>query len=379
MSGRVRIAFLLPHLRAGGAERVVVNLLREIDRTGFEPQLFLGRAEGAFLELVPADVPVVDLGGRRARRLPRRIAQLLGERRIDVAYSATAAMNLALLASRWCGGRRTLRIVSEHTTPADHLRESRHAFVRRLLMRHLYSSADAIAVPTDSIGAELKRVLRREALPVVTLPNPVVGQVSGAAQTRGGGRPVIVSAGRLVEAKGFDVLIDAAALLAARGTDFDLRIHGEGPLGPVLRARIDSLGLERKVTLAGYETDLSRVLREADLFVLASRREGFGNVLVEAMAAGLPTLATRCSGPESLIEDGVNGFLAARENPAALAEAMADILADAPRRASVVEAGLATATRFAVGPATRRFEELAGRLAGNVPPAEHPEAGHRQD
>ncbi|HEX8667566.1 MAG TPA: glycosyltransferase [Allosphingosinicella sp.] len=377
MSGRLRIAFLLPHLRPGGAERVVVNLLRALDRERFEPHLFLGSADGAFLELVPEDVEVVGLGGRRARTLPRRIAQLLDERRIDVAYSATPAMNVVLLASCWWGGRRTRRIVSEHTTPADHLRESKHPFVRRLLMRLLYPSADAIAVPTDAIGVELKRVLGRSLLPVVTLPNPAVEGIQRAGGKRRTGRPIIVSAGRLVEAKGFDVLIDAAAFLAGRGLDFALRIHGEGPLEPALREKVASLGLQERVTLAGYESDLSRAFADADLFVLASRREGFGNVLVEAMAAGLPTLATRCSGPESLIEDGVSGFLVAPEDPAALSEAMAGLLAGEARRNSVVEAGYAAARHFAIGPATRRFEALADRLASNPRRANHPEAGHR--
>src|SRR4051812_49209210 len=95
----VRLAFLLPHFRPGGAERVVLNLLRELDRSAFQPFLFLGRLEGGFLELVPPDVETVELGAR-ARRLPPRISALLEKHRIDAAYSATAAMNLALLASR---------------------------------------------------------------------------------------------------------------------------------------------------------------------------------------------------------------------------------------------------------------------------------------
>ena len=372
----MKIAFLLPHLRAGGAERVVVNLLRALDRERFELFLMLGRAEGDFLELVPGDVPVVDLGGRRARRLPRRIAGELDARGIDVACSATAAMNVALLASRWWGGRRTRRIVSEHTTPAEHIAEAKQPLLRRLLMRHLYPRADAVAVPTDAIGQELRRVLRRPGLRTVTLPNPVVERVAPARSPRTG-RPELVSAGRLVEAKGYDVLLEAAALLAGRGTDFGLTIYGEGLLRPELERRI--AGLAGCVRLAGHSADLAPAFAAADLFVLASRREGFGNVIVEAMAAGLPVLATRCGGPASLIDDGVNGFLVPPEDSEALAGAIAALLSDRARRESVVPAGLETAARYAVGPAAKAFEALAERLSGNPAAGDHPDAGQPHD
>ena len=374
----MRIAFLLPHLRAGGAERVVVNLLRALDRERFEPVLLLGRAEGDFLRLVPEDVPVVDLGGRRARRLPRLIAAQLDLRAIDVAYSATGAMNVALLASRWLGGRRTRRIVSEHTTPAEHIAEAKQPLLRRVLMRHLYPKADAVAVPTDAIGNALKRVLRRSALRTVTLPNPVVERIAPVSRKRAG-RSEIVSAGRLVEAKGYDLLLDAADLLAQGGLDFGLTVYGEGPLRADLERRIASRGLQERVRLAGQAADLGPAFAAADLFVLASRREGFGNVIVEAMAAGLPVLATRCGGPAVLIEDGVNGFLVPPEDPHALAGAIRALLPNPARRESVVAAGLETATRYAVGPAAKAFEALVERLSGNPEAADHPEAGQPHD
>jgi glycosyltransferase involved in cell wall biosynthesis len=369
LSRPIRLAFVLPHLRPGGAERVVANLLRALDRSRFEPFLFLAREEGAFLDLVPGDVVRVGLGGRRARQLPRRLARALEAHRIDAAYSATAAINLALVASLLWGARRTRRIVSEHTNPASALAEAGHPRLRRLLMRHLYPRADCVAVPTGAIDRELRQVLGRPRLRTRVLPNPVVEAIAARPRPLPLPRPRhrLVSAGRLVAAKGYDILIDAAAALAGRGVEFDLQIHGEGPLEGALRQRIRERGLQDRVALAGYRADLADSLAAADLFVLASRREGFGNVIVEAMAAGLPVLAAASSGPASLIADGRNGFLARPESAPALADAIEGLLTDPARRASVVEEGYRTAARFEVAAATREFEEMVAALLAARP------------
>lgn len=355
MSGRTRIAFILPHLRPGGAERVVLNYVRALDRDRFEPFLFLGRREGAFLNLVPEDVAVVDLGGARARRLPGRIVKALEAHAIHVAYSATDAANLALLASRWFGARGALRIASVHTTPSSWLAEAQHPRLRRWLMRRLYPSAALVAVPTVAIAAELKQL----AIASTVLPNPVVEE-QGPAERRADGPLRIVAAGRLVEAKGFDLLIDAAAGLAG---DFRLDIYGDGALRDALSRQVAERGLGDRVALRGH-AEPDAIFEGADMCVVPSRREGFGNVVVEAMSAGVPVLAAACPGPAGLIGEGRNGFLVEPGSSSALREAMAALLRDPERRASVVEAGRRTAAQFEVHAATRRFEEAVKSLLG---------------
>jgi glycosyltransferase involved in cell wall biosynthesis len=360
VSGRIRLAFLLPHLRPGGAERVVVNYLRALDRERFEPFLFLGRTEGAFLELVPEDVTQIDLGGARARRLPGRIARALAAQRINIAYSATDAMNLALLASRWWGARATRRVVSVHTTPGEWLAEAKHPALRRALMRLLYPGADLVAVPTQGIAEELERLTGAGA---AVLPNPVVDQVGPAPSPAR--HPRIVAAGRLVGAKGFDLLIEAAAALVRRGVKFELIVHGEGPLREALERQAAVPELAGRVSFPGHAADARAMFDDARLCVVPSRREGFGNVVVEAMAAGVPVLAAACPGPAGLIAHGRNGFLVEPENSTALADAMAALLRDSARRSSVVEQGLRTAAGFETGAATRRLEAELERLFGN--------------
>ena len=357
----IRVAFVLPHLRAGGAERCVVNWLGALDRARFAPVLMLNRVEGAFLDLLPPDVTPVAMGGARALRLPRRIGALLAAHRIDVAYAATNAMNLALLAAPAGRGTGAGRIVSEHTPPAAYLAEAKWPLLRRAAMRRAYPRADAIAVPTARIAEELAITLARP-LATIVIPNPVVPSVPTppAARDRDGALR-LVSAGRLVPAKGFDTLIEACRRARDAGLAFTLAIHGEGPLEAALRTQIAAAALADRVALAGY-ADLAPALAAADLFVLASRREGFGNVLVEAMAAGLPVLATRAGGPETFIADGRNGFLVAPDDPAALAAALA-ALADAGRRRAVIPAALDTARGFTVAASTAQLEAALARVA----------------
>lgn len=343
-----RIAFLLPHFRTGGAERVVLNWIEALDRTRYQPVLMLGREEGAFLDLLPADVPRVVLGGSRALLRPLRIARALSRHRIDIAYSATSAMNLALLAAP----TRVPRIVSEHTSPGAFRREMKWPRLRRAATRLLYRRAAAIAVPTRAIADEVA------APRVHVLPNPVLRTVPDHLQPRAPEGTKLIAAGRLVPAKGFDTLIDAAALLAKQGTPFTLTIHGEGPLRDDLQARIAAHGLQDRVTLAGQTADLATALRQADLLVSSSRREGFGNVLIEAMAEGLPVLATRAGGPETFIDSPVNGFLVPPDDAPALAQAIAALLADPARRLAVRSAALETARGYGVARSTRAFTAL---------------------
>jgi glycosyltransferase involved in cell wall biosynthesis len=140
----------------------------------------------------------------------------------------------------------------------------------------------------------------------------------------------ILSVGRLVPKKGFDVLLDAAAILHRRGARFTLDIAGEGPLRVWLEARIAELGLEAVVRLHGawIRTEVRDAMRRADAFVLASRvtaegdRDGIPNTLAEAMAAELPVVASRLPSIEELVVDGTSGLLVASEDAAALADAL---------------------------------------------------------
>jgi glycosyltransferase involved in cell wall biosynthesis len=190
-------------------------------------------------------------------------------------------------------------------------------------------------------------------------------------------RPVpgrILSVGRLVPKKGFDVLLRALAVLAAREVQFECRIVGGGPLAGELRELARSLGIADRVVVAGArpQTELVREYAEAEVFALAPRvldngdRDGIPNVLAEAMAAGVPLVSTAISGIPEVIDGDRTGLLVPPDDPAALAGALESLLLDPDLRAAVAQAAREWAIEHfdrsrAVEPLARLFAERVGR------------------
>lgn len=163
-------------------------------------------------------------------------------------------------------------------------------------------------------------------------------------------RPLILGVGRLVAKKGFSALLDACAALRARGHDFRGLIIGEGPERGALEERVEALGLGHRVDLPGAlsQEDLRDLYRQATIVALPSRvlpngdRDGIPNVLVEAMAAGVPVVATAVSGIPELIQHGESGWLLERSHGGELAEALEALLLDPGRRQQLAKGGRST-------------------------------------
>jgi glycosyltransferase involved in cell wall biosynthesis len=185
--------------------------------------------------------------------------------------------------------------------------------------------------------------------------------------------PLILAVGRLVEKKGLSYLVEACALLRARGVSFRCLMVGAGPLKDQLRAQIASLGLEGAVALLGARTqeELVDIYRQATLLALPcvvlenGDRDGIPNVLVEAMSLGLPVVSTRISGIPELVDHGRNGLLVPPRDAPALAAALAALLADpAQRRSLGAEAHRTIAERFDLAQNAARLEALFASVLG---------------
>ena len=173
-------------------------------------------------------------------------------------------------------------------------------------------------------------------------PQPLAADNTGTAKW-------IVAAGRLAPQKGFDLLIDAFSQIAERHPQWSLKILGEGPSRAALKQLIVSKRLADRVILAGWQNDPASVLRQAEIFVLSSRFEGFPNALLEAMACGLASISFDCeSGPAEIVRDGIDGLLVAREDTAALATAIERLIDDASLRNRLGAEAVHVVERFGV-------------------------------
>lgn len=362
---KIKLSFYLPHLHSGGVERVIINLLRHLDREKFQPLLILSKREGAMLELLPEDVQVIDLQGLAMRKAIGKVAKHLRKHQVDIAYGGTNAANLTLLLACRLISPRPLIVASEHATPRLFLDEAKWRTLRVFFMRLLYPWADTIAVPLEDIGQELKSLLHAPQLPITVLPNPLVtpSEEPHPRNHETDSEALFVAAGRLVPLKGFDILIKAFAKLVPKFPQTRLLILGEGPQRLQLESLITQLKLQNLVKMPGNVPDPTVYYKKAKALICASRWEGFGNVMVEAMACGTPVIATDCPvGPRHVLENGKSGLLVAPEDPEALAHAMSKLLSEPKLALQMSKQGLERARDFAVEPAVLAFQQMMVKM-----------------
>jgi glycosyltransferase involved in cell wall biosynthesis len=188
------------------------------------------------------------------------------------------------------------------------------------------------------------------------------GEDGRRGDARPSGLPLVLGIGRLSREKGFDLLICAAA--EAR-RPFRLILLGEGPGGKGLRELAGRLGVADRVEFPGFQGNPYAWLRAAAAFVLPSRYEGFPNSLLEAMALGVPCVATRCpTGPEEIVTDDVDGLLVPVEDPGALAAAIDRLLGDPELRERLGRAARERVRAYDAPGMVRRFESLIEEVTG---------------
>ena len=328
---RSRIGILLPDLRGGGVERIRLVLAHEFLRMGHAPEFVLMQPRGELLEEAEAAFPVHDLGCTRMRQLPFALARHLRRHRPDTLLAAmwplTGAAGIAGRLARYSG-----RIVgSEHVdfraTPSRRLFE-------RLALKHcgrlFYAPCDRIIAVSSGVAESLSEAaaLPRERVTVIHNPVRPFRSEEMTAEERQqlsgwlNGQSSIIAIGTLKRQKRFDVLIRALAKVRQR-LDARLLILGEGSLRGELERLAAELGIAGSVWLPGFKANPGTFLQHSNAFVLSSDYEGFGNVVVEALSAGVPVVSTDCpSGPAEILSDGRYGALVPVDDHLALADAI---------------------------------------------------------
>lgn len=365
----MRMALVISSLGAGGAERVIITLANQWATSGHSVTLLTFEQPGTqpYYALDPrVSLRQLNLvaSKRRLRTLGqslRRISALRGAIRAceaDVVISFLAKINIiTVLATRWMDVR---VIVSERNNP------ERQAVspVWRWLRHRLYGVADRLVTPSAGVLRSLPAAVRSRGR---VIPNPV--DLPEPAAYRADGR-TLVAVGRLEGQKGFDLLLPAFAKVADDHPEWRLVIWGEGPQRAALEALRDRLGLTNRVDLPGLTERPGQWVENAAVFVLSSRFESFGNVITEAMAAGLPVLTTDCPwGPGEIVRHGVDGWLVAPEDVAALANGLATLMADGQLRKRLAQAAQRNVRRFDRESVMAKWNELIEGLAPAEPRA----------
>jgi colanic acid/amylovoran biosynthesis glycosyltransferase len=296
-----------------------------------------------------------------------RLARKAGITHLHAHFGSDPA-TVALLAARALGGTFSF---------TAHARDIYHTYVspevdaakRRAKLRE---AAFTVTV-SDYNAAHLRGLCPEAADRIYRLYNGIDLTLFSLADDVVDGR--IVAVGRLVEKKGFSVLVDACAILRDRGLPFDCRIIGDGPLQGALQAQIETLGLVGQVTLAGPmpQERLADELGTAAIATLPcvitpdGDRDGLPTVLLEAMGKGVPVVTTTVTGGPEIVADGETGLLCPPGNPAALADALETLLRDPHRARAMGAAGRLRAERLF--DLTTNVSELARHFTNMAPTA----------
>lgn len=358
----MRILCFLPDFGGGGAQRTLINLSIAFRKAGHDVMLAAAQPDGPARPWADPRVRTMSVGRGQLRNALFPLARLIRTERPDVILSSVLDANIVAVAARALSGERpklVLRETNSHRARGD------IGFLRQKLTRFAYPRGDAVIALSEGVRHELIEDYALPAASVVTIHNPVEVEALTAEAREASVPPVekngrwIMGVGRLIRQKGFDRLIRAVAQL--KRADVSLVLVGEGPDREALSAQARKLGVP--LLMPGFVRQPAHWLAHADVFALSSRWEGFGHVIVEAMAAGAPVVAFDCPhGPRDILTDRVDGLLVPDGDEAALTRAMAEVLGDRDLAGALRTAAARTAARFASDRIAARYLELFSSL-----------------
>lgn len=328
----ISVAIYLHDLSGGGVERQSLIIAEEFRRHGANVTLVLHRLRGQLLDHVPAGLRVVDLNSSRTLMDVAGLVRFLRSEKPDILLSNVDLNNIAALLAKGISFSDTKVVICQHNSFSSSVIAGENWLYRYIapgyrLLSNLITRAVAVSM---GVAEELGRFARLPPDRVLTINNPVIGpdfqerceETADHPWFVNSPGPVFVTAGRLVPQKDHETMIRAFAI-HRRHSDSRLIILGTGALQDTLTDLVDRLNLSEAVDFVGFRSNALPFFRQADAFLLTSRCEGFGNVIVEALGCGTPVISTRCDhGPSEILDNGRYGVLVEPNNPAAFAAAM---------------------------------------------------------
>jgi glycosyltransferase involved in cell wall biosynthesis len=308
----------MPHLGGGGAERVFALLACGLSAEKYEVHLGLITEAVVPTGAFPSEVTIHALGSTRIRNAGFRVLALIRRLRPRVILSGMYHLNFLVLLLRPLLPRSACVLVRQNGFVSAVLAAGEVPAYTRLLYRMLYRRADRVICQSTTMTDDMVRELgiRRERMIVLANSIDVDGirsAVDGASSLWSGPGPHLLAVGRLAYEKGFDLLLQALAMVREQIPDADLTILGSGPDEGTLKGLCNDLGQQNAVRFAGYVAQPWAYFSGASMFILSSRHEGMPNALLEAAAAGLPLVALPAGGGVAELLRGHAGAWVATE------------------------------------------------------------------
>lgn len=327
----MRIGFLISDLNAGGAERATSSLANYFSKHGHDVEIITFKDIYSFYPLnnevrhlrlgfdeIALSLSVKRIFGALKRML--KIRSFVKARKLDVLIGMSFSMTwYTVVATKFT---KTKSVGTERNNPYKYKATKINSFLRKFF----YKLCDGYIFQTKKASLFFTDKLKERD---VIIPNAIFNETVYELTPPAERENIICAVGRLNIQKRFDILIDAFSSIQDKIPDHKLIIFGEGELRKELEERISSYSLENRIFLPGTDNQAVKVVNRSDVFVLSSDLEGMPNVLMEAMAMGVPCVSTRCDmGPEELIENGENGILVEVGNTRQIAASILGIIND---------------------------------------------------
>lgn len=364
-----KLLFVLLSLSGGGAEKVASILLNHLNRDKFKITLVLFNKEGEYLNRIPTDIPIIEFG-KKSRwdffNLILQLRKIIIHEHADVVFSLLCYTNIVtILASRFL--RKNVRIIiSEQNIPELTSLYSKLGHLKSMLANFTYKKATKIIVVSYGIKKSLINKFKTSEINIHVIYNPFEIEKVVALSNSPIDFPVsdfgtvkkIISVGRLTKVKNHKLLIESFSILR-QSIPAILLILGQGDLKEELEKYTHYQGVSNYVYFLGFKDNPFAWMKNSDLFVLTSECEGFGNVIIEAMACKTPVISTDCPyGPGEIIESGKNGLLVPGNNKNILAESMAKLLSDGDLIKNIREEGFRTAQKYDIANIIPMYERV---------------------
>ncbi len=330
-----RVFVYIPHLRTGGGEISMLRVAEGLAERGLEVEVVVHDAASREVPL-PRGVTLIDLQASGTAQAVRKLAQRIKKRSPRWVISAFPHTNIATVTAVKMAGNGAMSIVTEHAPLSSQIEQQNNWRYRALpmLVRAAYRRADAVVAVSSGVREDLKPIVGRK-VRIHCIHNPVLPDNFEAAAEQEPSHPwllnpglqVVMSMGRLSEEKDLPTLIRAFARIHASHPVARLLMVGEGPERERLQALLDEAGLSHVAEMPGRTDAPLAWMRRASVFVLSSTFEGYGNVIVEALAVGTPVVSTDCPvGPREILDNGRYGDLVPVGDDTAMARAVSRAL-----------------------------------------------------
>jgi len=363
---KIKILYVITGLKTGGAEMLVCDMCRLLNTEDFEVRVvsLTGSGEvGRQMKEEKYNVETLSSGFKYNPFLFFKLRSVIKKYNPDIIHSHLFHADILSRFAVWFIKKPAI-ISTTHSNIF-------HGRVREMLLRYTDSLVNRTIAVSGEVARELvrKKITIQKKIQIIyngvdlkkfNVASPEVSLRQREKLSIEKDKKIFISVGRLHKIKAQSLLVDAAYILKKQYGNFHIIIVGSGDEYGVLKDRIQRFGLESQVTLAGKKDNVQDFLQASDVFILTSKEEGFGLSVVEAMASGLPVIATKVGGVPEIIEDGETGFLIKSQNINELVDKMSFFmkLSDEKRRSIGVRARRVVEEKFSITKMMHSYTDL---------------------